>query len=70
MNNSFRIIFIKIVIIKVNIIKVYGIKTLSITKKRDIMRICINKDYIIIKEYNIIKFLKDFISKKPIRNKF
>ena len=47
-NNSFRIIFIKTIIIKVNIIKICSMKTHLITKKCDIIRICINKDYIII----------------------
>ena len=49
-SNSFRIIFIKINIIKVHFIKIYTNKTYFISKKCDIIRIFINKDYIIIRE--------------------
>ena len=47
-NNSFRIIFIKVTITKVNTIKAYSIKTHIITKNYGIIRIFINKDYIIL----------------------
>ena len=43
MNNSFRIIFIKIIILKNNIIKIYSIKAHIITKKFSKIIICISK---------------------------
>ena len=48
MNNCFRIISIRINIPKVNIVKVYTKNTYFITKKYDITRIFIKKEYIII----------------------
>ena len=57
MNNSFRVIFIRINIINVDIIKIYIEKNYFITRKCDITRIFIKKYYIIISEYNIIEFL-------------
>ena len=56
MNNSFRIISIKISIIKVNIIRIYTNSTHFITWKCDITRILIKKEYIIIWKWSIIKF--------------
>ena len=41
----------------------------SITKQCYIIRIRINKYYIIIRKNNIIKFFKSFVCNKPIRNK-
>ena len=58
-NNSFRIIIIKInaikTIIMFNVTKIYTWNTYFVTGKRDIARIFVNKDYIIITEYSIMK---------------
>ena len=40
------------------------------TKSQIIIRIFIDKNYIIIKEYNILKFFNHYIHNKLIRNKF
>ena len=48
MGNGFRIVFVKINIIKANIINIYATNTHFITKKCDITRIFIKKEYIII----------------------
>ena len=58
-NNFGRIIFIKIIIIKANTAKVYSNKAHTITKECSNIKACI-----IICEYNIIKFYKNFIYKK------
>lgn len=58
-NNSFRIIIIKInaikTIIMFNVTKIYTWNTYFVTGKCDIARIFVNKDYIIITEYSIMK---------------
>ena len=53
MNNSFRININKIFMIKADIIKIFSMKVRIITTKCAIIRICINKHYIIIGEYSI-----------------
>ena len=50
MNNSFRIILIKIILVKINIIKIYTNNTHFITRKCAITRIFFKKEYIIIRE--------------------
>ena len=57
MNNSCRIIPIKINIIKVNIINIYTKNTHFMTEKCDITRIFINKDYIILENNSWSSFL-------------
>ena len=57
MGNSFRIIFIKINIFKNNSIKIYTKNTHFTNKKCGVIRIFINKDYIITNEKRISKFL-------------
>ena len=56
MNDSLRII-----VIKINIIQICSNKTYIITKKYNKIRVYIIKLDIIIREYNIIKFFKHFI---------
>ena len=65
-----RIFIIKINITKANIIKIYINKTHIVNKTHDITIIYNSKDYFIIREYNFVGFFKQFICKKPIRNKF
>ena len=60
----------KIIVIRVSIIKVYSIKNHTITKKCNNITVYIIKVYIIIREYNIIKYLNHFSQNKLIRNKF
>ena len=50
MNNSFKIIFMKFKIMKSNLIKIYTKNNHLATNKFYIIRIFINKDYIIISE--------------------
>ena len=69
-NNSFKFIFIKIIITEVNIIKIYSNKAHTITKGCKNIRVYIIKVYIIIREYNLIKFFKSFICNKSMRNNF
>lgn len=68
-SNSFRVIIVKIIISKVNISKFDNTNANIKNKKSEKIRICINKDYVIIREYSIIRFCKYFFYKKPIRNK-
>ena len=68
MNNSFRIIIVKVIIIKLDLIKVYCIKAYINAKKCDNIKGYIDKDYIIIRGYRTIKFFKHF--NKPTGNKF
>ena len=69
MNNSIRIIFIKI-IIKINIIKIYIKNTHFFTRKYDIIRIFIKVEYNFICLQSSKKFFNYFTCDKPIRNKF
>ena len=68
-SNSFRVIIVKIIISKVNISKFDNTNANIKNKKSEKIRICINKDYVIIREYSIIRFCKYFFYKKPIRSK-
>ena len=61
MNNSFRIIFMKINIVKVNIRKIHTKNTHFNTKKCDITRICIIKNYMVFRKLSIIIFLSFFV---------
>ena len=69
MNNSIKIIFIKI-IIKINIIKIYVKNTLFITRTYDITRIFIKLEYIFICLQGSKKFFNHFTCNKPFENKF
>ena len=55
MNNSFRIIFIKINVIKADIIKIYTKNIYLITKESNNIRVYKIEVCIIIREYNFIK---------------
>ena len=61
MNNCFRIIVIKIMIIEVSIIKINNNKIHIIAKNCDNVRICINKKYLIIKNYSILPSLPSIL---------
>ena len=70
MNNSFRIIFIKISIIKVNIINIYTNKTYFITIKSDITRFFTKKTISLLEDTASSSFSIIFFCNKPIRDKF
>ena len=63
LNNSLRIIFIKI-IIKINIIKIYMTNTHFITRKSNITRIFIKVEYIFISVPSSKKFFNHFTCNK------
>ena len=66
MNDTFKIIFIKIFIIKVNTINVYSSETKIIIKEWSKTRVYIIKVYITIREHITIRFFKDFIGNKAL----
>ena len=70
MNNSFRIIFIKINIIKVSIIKVYSIKAYTVTKNVKLLESASPKTTSTLENAISSSFIKHSICNKPIRNKF
>ena len=77
MNDSIRIMFIKIIIIiKINFIEIYSKNMSLISNKCDFIKVFIRKEYKYIilskervKEY-IIRFFKHFTCNKLSRNKF
>ena len=67
MNNSFKIVFIKISIIKINFIKIYTRNIHFIAKNCGVVKTFFDKDYINIRKQRIIKFSNHLTCKKPIR---
>ena len=70
MIHCFRIIIAKIIIIKANIINTNINKTHIITKKCDIIRIFINRDYIFIKNTTLSRSLSILFVKKQSGTNF